>query len=248
MHDAKHDFPVSNESVYDLSFKDGVYKVLRSGEVLYSSDVVSNAIFNLQWLIHREVLSGITDRIRIHAGCGEWEGKRFLVVGDKGVGKTTLMVSLLLAGFRVVGDELALVREGKAMPFPRRFNIKEESTGLLPKMKPLFESLPYNMTYYNQKMYSLSPQDAGYDWKIDEGEVRAIIYLERNHGGKTRMEECPKYRMVEKIMPMSFLSETADHLKIGELCRLIDNADCSILHIGDLEGAVSALQEKMSVL
>jgi hypothetical protein len=194
------------------------------------------------------VLTGITDWIRVHAGCGEWDGRRFLVVGDKGVGKTTLMVSLLLSGFRIIGDELTLIREGGAMPFPRRFHIKEGSTGLLQKMNSLFESLPYNMTYYGQRMYSLAPQDAGYDWKIDEGEVRSVIYLEGNHGGKTRMEECPKYRMVEKVMPMTFFSDTADHLKIAEICRVIDKADCSIMYIGDLEGAVSALQEKMSVL
>lgn len=248
MHDAEQGCPVTKEAVYDFNFKEGVYEVLRSGEVRYASDDLSKTIFNLQWLIHREALSGITDYIRIHAGCGEWDGNRFLVVGDKGVGKTTLMVSLLLSGFRIIGDELTLVREGKAMPFPRRFHIKEESTRLLPKMKTLFESLPYNMTYYAQKMYSFAPQDAGYDWKIDEGEVRAIFYLVPNHGGESRIEACPKFMMVNRVMPMSFLSETADHLKINQLCSMIDRADCYVLYVGDLGGAVSALQEKMSVL
>ncbi len=248
MHDAEQDYPVTNEALYELRVRDGVYEVLRSGEVRHSSGDLSATIFNLQWLMHKEVLSGITDRIRIHAGCAEWNGKRFLVVGDKGAGKTTLMVSLVLAGFRVVGDELALVRDCKAIPFPRRFNIKQESTGLLPKMKPPFESLPYNITYNKQKMYSFTPLDAGRPWKIDEGEVSAVFYLVRNHGGETRIEECPKYRMVEKIMPMSFLSETNDHLKIGGLCGLIDSAHCYLLYIGDLDGAVSGLQEKMSVI
>lgn len=248
MHKAEQDYPVTKESVYDLNVSGGACQILKNGEAVHSSDDLSKTIFNLQWLMHREALAGITDRIRIHAGCAEWEGKRFLVVGDKGAGKTTLMITLLLAGFRVVGDELVLVRDGKAMPFPRRFNIKEESTRLLTQMKPLFETLPYNMTYYNHRMYSLSPHDVGREWKIDEADVRAVFYLVPNHDGETRIEECPKYLMVNRVMPMSFLSEKDDHMKISHLCRMIDDAECHTIYIGGLEGAVSGLQERLSVI
>jgi hypothetical protein len=248
VHEAEQDFPVTKKAVYELRFTEGIYEVLRRGEILYSSDDLSKTIFNLQWLIHREALGGITDRIRIHAGCGEWDGRFFLLVGDKGAGKTTLMVSLLLNGFRVMGDELALIRGGKALPFPRRFHVKEEGTGLLSDISELFGSLPFNWTSYGQKMYSLAPQDLGRGWKIEEGEVHSIFYLVPNHGGESRIEPCPKYVMVNRIMPMSFLSETADHLKIGQLCGMIDGADCYILYVGDLEGAVSGLREKMSVI
>ena len=115
-------------------------------------------------------------------------------------------------------------------------------------MSEMFDSLPFNMTSYGQKMYSFTPLDAGYGWKIDEGEVRAIFYLVPNHGGESRIEACPKFMMVHRVMSMSFLSETADHMKINQLCSMIDRADCYVLQVGDLEGAVSALQEKMSVL
>jgi len=248
VHEAEQDYPVTKKSVYDLNVGDGVCEILRNGEVLHTSDDLYKTIFNLQWLMHKEALGGITDRIRIHAGCGEWEGKRFIIVGDKGAGKTTLMITLLLAGFRVVGDELVLVKEGKALPFPRRFNIKQESTRLLTQMTELLETLPYNMTYYNHKMYSLSPQDLGREWKIDEGEVRAVFYLVPNHGGETRIEECPKFLMVNRVMPMSFLSENDDHMKISRLCRMIDRAECHTIYIGGLEEAVSGLQEKLSVI
>ncbi len=193
-------------------------------------------------------MKNVTESIRIHAGCGELDGRRFLVAGDKGAGKTTLMVRLLFEGFRVIGDELVLVRDRRAIPFPRRFHIKQESMNLLPELNSLFASLPYNMTSYGHKMFSFTPQDAGYEWKIDEGDIHSIFYLEPNHGGQTRIEECPKYMMVNRVMPMSFLSETEDHMKINQLCNMIDRANCYILHVGDLEGAVSTIQEKMSVL
>ncbi len=215
---------------------------------LRSSEDISDTVFNLMWFIHKDALGCITDRVRVHAGCAEWEGKRFLVVGDKGTGKTTLMVTLLMVGFRVIGDELVLVRNGKALPFPRRFHIKQESTGLLRSMAGLIDSLPYNWTSYGHKMYSFTPLDAGLGWVIDEADVRAVFYLVPNHGGDTRIEECPKYLMVSRVMPMSFLSEKDDHLKIKHLCRMIDNAECFTIYIGGLEGAISGLRDKLSVI
>jgi len=248
MHEAERELPPLNDASYELNVRDDVYEIRRDGKLLFSSDDMSDAVFNLQWLIHKEELKDVTGSIRIHAGCGELQGRRFLVVGDKGVGKTTLMVRLLFAGFRVISDELVLVRDGKALPFPRRFHIKQESMRLLPELEGLFDTLPYNHTCYGHKMFSFTPQDAGFDWKIDEGDVHSIFYLEPNHGGQSRIEACPKYMMVNRVMPMSFLSETEDHIKINELCGMIDRANCYILHIGDLEGAVSAMQEKMSVI
>ena len=248
IHEAEQCHSPLKDASYEFNIRDGVYEIRRGGNLCFSSDDLPDTIFNLQWLIHKKALKDVTESIRIHAGCGELRGRRFLVSGDKGAGKTTLMVRLLFAGFRIIGDELVLVRNGKATPFPRRFHIKQDSSRLLPELEGLFDSLPYNRAVYGHKMFSFSPQDAGFEWKIDEGDIHSIFYLEPNHGGQSRIEACPKFMMVNRIMPMSFLSETADHMKINQLCSIIDRADCYVLHLGDLEGAVSAMQEKMSVL
>jgi len=197
----------------------------------------------LLMLVHSKSLSLFPGTIRIHAGYGERGGRRFLVIGDKGTGKSTLMVKLLLGGFRVTGDELVLVKDGEAFPFPRRFHIKQGSVPLLPEMAGLFETLPWNDTTYGHKMFSFSPKDAGFGWTVDAGRIDALFYLEPNHGGETRIEESPKLGMLEKIMPMTFLSETGDHRKIPALCSMVDGADCYILRNGDLGEAVEALKK-----
>lgn len=245
IHDAYQSLPVTRHVSFDINSVNNVFEIRRYGNLCFSSDDLSYSIFNLQWLIHGEVLKDIPQSIRIHAGCVELEGKRFLVAGDKGTGKTTLLVRLLFEGFRAISDELVLVKDGKASPFPRRFHIKESSVALLPELNELYDLLPYNLTDYGFKMYSFTPHDAGFEWKIDDGEIRAILYLEPNHSADSRLVKCPKYLMAQKIMPMTFLSESDDHLKIGELCKLIDRVDCYILHIGALDGAVSAIRENI---
>ncbi len=248
IHEADQRLSPTKHASYKFSVRDDKYEIRRDGNLCFSSDNLPSTIFNLQWLIHKEALKDVTESIRIHAGCGELHGRRFLVAGDKGAGKTTLMVRLLFEGFRALGDELILIRDGKATPFPRRFHIKQDSVKLLPELQELFDLLPYNQTDHGHKMYSFSPQDAGYEWKIDEGDVHSIFYLEPDHGGQSRIEACPKYMMVNRVMPMSFLSDTEDHIKINQLCNMVDQANCYILHVGDLEGAVSAMQEKIPVL
>jgi len=235
--------------VYEVNAEGEGYRIIEDG-VLPGHSVPSrmDMLNKLLMLVHAKSLSHFEGTIRIHAGYGERGGRRFIVVGDKGTGKSTLMVKLLLSGFRVTGDELVLVRDGEAFPFPRRFHIKQGSVPLLPEMAGLFETLPWNDTTYGHKMFSFSPTDAGLEWRVDAGKIDAVFYLEPNHGGATFIEECPKLVMLEKIMPMTFLSETGDHRKIPALCRMVDEADCYILRNGDLRGAVDALQEKLPVI
>lgn len=248
VHEAEHSISPIKKVSFEFNVRNDVYEIKKGGRICFTSDDLPNSIFHLQWHMHHEALKDITESIRIHAGCGELNGKRFLIVGDKGAGKTTLMVRLLFEGFRSIADELVLVRDTKVLPFPRRFHIKQYSVKLLPELKDLFDSLPFNQAKDDQKMYSFSPQDAGFDWKIDEGELRAVFYLEPNHGGETRVLECPKYMMAQRIMPMTFLSESEDYMKIGKICKIIDGVDCYVLHIGDLDEAVSKLKEIISAV
>ena len=243
--DVEQDFPILSESVYDISWEDKRYQILDNGKLCNTTRTPSSLIYNLLGLIHNQVFKDIRGCIRIHAGCGEYNGKRFLIVGDKGTGKTTLMTRLLFEGFRIDGDELVIVHNEKVTPFPRRFLIKESSVELLPQVKSMIDSVPYIQADDGSKIYSFAPSDAGFSWKIETRRTDTFFYLESNHSGDTRVEKCPKYLMVQKVMPRTFLSNTHDHLKIGQLCKMIDLSDCYILHIGKLEWAVSSLRETL---
>jgi len=157
------------------------------------------------------------------------------------------MTRLLFEGFRIDGDELVIVHNEKVTPFPRRFLLKESSIDLLPQVKSMIDSVPYIQADNGSKIYSFAPSDAGFSWKIETRRADFFFYLESNHGGETRVEKCPKYLMVQKVMPRTFLSNSHDHLKIGQLCRMIDHSDCYILHLGNLDGAISSVREKVSL-
>lgn len=234
------------ESVFDIIGEDSGYQIIKDGELIHTAPDCANLIYDLLGIIHAHALEAFWGYIRIHSGCGYYDGRRFLLIGDKGVGKSTLMMRLLFDGFRVEGDELVLVKNEDVTPFPRRFHLKSGSIGLLPEFKFMIEAVPYIELYNGSVLYSFSPRDAGYDWKIESREAEVIFYLEANHGGETSIEKCPKYLMAKEVMARSFLSESHDHLKIGTLCSIVGRADCYVLRVGNLASAAASIRRLLT--
>jgi hypothetical protein len=247
--DARQDFPISKELIYEVFRQDNQhYLILKDGEGCETGLDFNGFAYTLQWHIHGQVFEVIGEYTRIHSGCAELHGNRFLVVGNSGVGKTTLMTRLLYEGFRVHSDELVMIRHGKTVPFPRRFHIKGDSLHLLPQIRPFIDSVPFVENGNGAKIFAFSPSEAGFDWLIEDQEVRSVFLVESNHGAQTVVEKCPKYLMVQKVMPMTFFSKSRDHVKIGELCRIIDRAACFVLRMGSLDTAVAPVRDKLAAL
>ena len=64
-----------------------------------------------------------------HAGAVSRNGKCVLLAGTPHMGKTTLVLSLILAGWAFCSDEVACLSRatGEVFPFPRKINLREET-------------------------------------------------------------------------------------------------------------------------
>lgn len=62
----------------------------------------------------------------LHAACVERDGRALLITGESGSGKSTLSALLMARGWRLMGDEFALVdlADGGVRAFPRLVSIK----------------------------------------------------------------------------------------------------------------------------
>jgi HprK-related kinase A len=69
----------------------------------------------------------------LHASGVERDGLALLMTGESGAGKSTLAALLGERGWRLLGDEFALLdpESGLLHPFPRAVSLKNESIGLL---------------------------------------------------------------------------------------------------------------------
>jgi len=242
--DAQQDFPLVHELEYEVRAQGGQYCIFENGSLYFATSNITSFTQHLSLRIHERAFEDFAYCVRIHAGCGEYRGNRFLVIGDSGAGKTTLMVRLLFEGFKVGGDELVLLSGGESFPFPRRFHVKEHSLPLLPELRNYIEKdYPHIDEVNEKKIYAFSPSDAGFNWEIRKQQIAALFYLEPNRAPETEINYCPKFLMVQKTMPRTFFSVIHEHKKIGELCRLVDQSSCYSLQLGSLDGAVDQIRK-----
>jgi len=74
----------------------------------------------------------------LHAAVVERGGRALIITGESGAGKSTLAALLGERGWRLMGDEFALLDplSGLLHPFPRAISLKNAATGLFPDVSP----------------------------------------------------------------------------------------------------------------
>ena len=85
----------------------------------------------------------------LHAATVERDGRALVLTGESGAGKSTLAALLGERGWRLMGDEFALLdpASGNLFAFPRAISLKNSATGLFPEIAadrwgPLLEGTP----------------------------------------------------------------------------------------------------------
>jgi hypothetical protein len=222
--------------------QDGAYHIREDGR-LWTAPVGAWALADtLVWRMQELALAALPEFTRVHAGCADWGGKRFLAVGPALSGKSTLMARLLFEGFAVHSDDLVLLRRGQALPFPRRFSIRRPTVALVPQLAALAQEQVSGPT---SDALALDPSELGFDWRIEPAPVDAVFFLEPNRGGATWVETCQKLVMAERIMALSTVPAGGARAWIDDACALLERADCYVLRFGDLDTAVSDLEHTL---
>jgi hypothetical protein len=148
---------------FDAS-EDGVFAATLS--------TIDETVSYVERRLHELALGPLSDWTKLHAGCGVWNGRRFLVVGDRGAGKTTMMARLLFEGCSVEGDEMVLLRDGDVMAYPRRFGIRRRTLKLVPQIGRLAPHLlegPEADQPGGFHVLALDPAQVGVPWRITAG-------------------------------------------------------------------------------
>ena len=131
---------------------------------------------------------------------------------------------------------------------PRRFHIKDAGLPLQPWIAAGDSRLQSYSNGDGSYIHAFAPSDWGYPWHIHNSSVDAVFQLESNHGGQSRIEELPCFRMVERAMAEARVLDRRQHGWIAQLCRRIDEAACFRLVVGGLDNAVALLVSSLQRL
>jgi len=130
------DFHVSVE--YGRRFPRALCVFKMDGHEPFTPLAAGEAFAFLEWGLNWCVSSYCHTWVTIHSAVLERHGRAVVLPAPPGSGKSTLCASLLLNGWRLLSDEMALLdpRTGQLVPSPRPVSLKNESIDIVRKLAP----------------------------------------------------------------------------------------------------------------
>jgi len=235
-------YEITQKLTYEIKLDNGLWSVFENGKVHSSQTNVDLLLNELFKKINTKSLNYMDSFIRIHSGSATYNGKYFLVVGEAYAGKTTFMSSLVYDDFDVHGDELTLLKNGSIVTYPRKMYVRDTSLEILPDFAKVAEDLPFVWTTPTLRLFAFDPTVAGKKWYIKPTTLEAVFFIHKNHSGESRLEECPKYKMVQQVMTQSTAPTQPDGNWLGDLCETIDNSKSYNLHLGETGSAMALIK------
>ena len=175
----------------------------------------------------------------IHAASLRSKGRRILLVGPKGSGKTMLALHLICEGYEIEGDENVFVTSDGVATRPRGLRVKELAVSFLPNLGEALREAPYYGSVPGLRVYNLDPRRAGAShWRIERGPVDAVVLLCANHGGYSSVRPVSSLNLVREVMAECGLPQTGRAQAVAGITKVIGKAKGFDLSLGELAGAV----------
>jgi hypothetical protein len=150
---------------------------------------------------------------RIHAGLADIGGKRIMIAGPSGVGKTTTIVALADEGAVVLGDEAVMVRDGQAIALPRPFHAKQGGSGI----EGLRPEVVLSVLDYPDPIAVLDPAALNRVERLrhEPAPIDLIVLLERGAGAEPVAEPVGVTEAIVALAPDAgpFTPDRADLLR-----------------------------------
>jgi hypothetical protein len=182
----------------------GPYDILEEGDALDRVLTRADVLHVVYCRVYRRVLERfvIAGWVALHAALATINGRRTIILGHKGAGKTTLAARLLFAGHAVEGDEMALVRNGLALALPRAFHLKPDIGRFVPEVAGIVGDLP-KVFSGPVEIAALEPSACGFDWTIAVAAVNRVVWITPNHGGGTELKPRSSFATIRRIIECS---------------------------------------------
>ncbi|MDL2353713.1 MAG: HprK-related kinase A [Pseudomonadota bacterium] len=193
-----------------------------------------------EWVLNWCVTTRAHQYLMLHAAVIERNGVAAILPAPPGSGKSTLCAALVTRGWRLLSDEVALVRldSGELEPLPRPVSLKNASIALMRAYAPQATfSVPVLDTAKGAVAHMKAPADSVR--RADETARPAWIVFPRYvAGAAAQLAAVAPARAAMRVAENSFNYSLLAATGFGALARLIDATACYDFTYSALDDAI----------
>lgn len=218
------------------------WTVHRGGAVTHESATLDDTLLALEWQLVTDLLAR-TSRFHLHgAALADPSGATsILILGDSGVGKTTLTLSLMASGFRPYADDVVLIDPDRLTPelFPRAFHVDHTT-------RQLVAALPH------EPDWEVPGLPEGYflpaTWASNQTPVGAIIVPKARGHQRALLVQLGVAEAATTLLGFSGTLDGAPARALKTAARLTASAPCYALYAGALGATAELVAEAVARL
>jgi hypothetical protein len=140
----------------------------------------------------------------VHAAAADRDGRGILIVGASGRGKTTSLLAMLRAGYRVLSDDHPLLRETddgiEILSFPTKIDVTEKTIALIPEVGAARSRLHDGTNKRWFRVGEIFP-----DREAERTRPRLLLFPEVIDWPRTSIEPMGKTRALEEVLRQGLL-------------------------------------------
>ncbi len=203
-----------------------------------------HALASLEWGMNWCIASYAHHLLSLHAAVLEKNGRAVLLPGEPGAGKSTLTAALALAGWRLLSDEIALLRleDGLLLPLARPVNLKSASIDIIRARFPEAVFGPLSADTHKGTVIHLRPPGDAVARMHEAARPAWVVFPRWQAGAVARFSPHSRAGAFVFAAENSFNYSVLGEAGFDALSALIGRCECLDFRYGQLDEALAAFE------
>jgi HprK-related kinase A len=198
----------------------------------------------LEWGLNWCISSHAHQYLIIHAAVIERGGRAAILPAPPGSGKSTLCAALINRGWRLLSDELTLIRsDGQIVPLARPVSLKNVSIGIIKEFEPSVVINQESRDTAKGTVAHMKPPSAAVARAAETARPAWIVFPRYVRGTDTRLDRRPKAQAFMELANNAFNYTLHGARGFAVLNNVVDACACFDFRYSQLDEAISAFAQ-----